>query len=162
MSFKLNDLKYIKTTTMKQSLLLFLVFFSIQLAAQKENYNLKKGYVAEGYDVTEYFNNTAVEGKKEFTVTYDSVKFKFANKKNMESFNANPKKFIPEYGGYCAYAIADNGKKVSINPKTFEIIGGKLYLFYNAWGTNTLELWNTENPKELKNKADLNWKNVSN
>ena len=62
-----------------------------------------------------------------------------------------------QYGGYCAYAIAVDSKKVSINPKTFEIRDGKLYLFYNAWGTNTLKLWQKENVKGLQEKADKYW-----
>ena len=64
---------------------------------------------------------------------------------------------MPQYGGWCAYAMADKGEKVSINPKTFEIRDGKLYLFYNSWGTNTLDLWKKENVKGLQKKADQNW-----
>jgi len=64
----------------------------------------------------------------------------FSTKENLETFKKMPKKHMPQYGGYCAYAIGKNGEKVSINPKTFEIRDGKLYLFYNSWGTNTLKL----------------------
>ena len=71
------------------------------------------------------------------------------------------KKYTPQYGGYCAYAIAIKSKKVSINPESFEVKDGKLYLFYNAWGTNTLELWKKENKmKGLQIKADKNWEAI--
>lgn len=128
--------------------------------AQTMDYNLKKGYVANGYDVVAYLNNEAIEGKKVFVSFYDGVKYKFSSEKNLELFNKNPEKYIPQYGGYCAYALALKGTKVSINPKTFKIIDGKLYLFYNAWGTNTLELWEKENPEILKEKADKNWEQI--
>jgi len=76
---------------------------------------------------------------------------------NLEIFKLDPAKYTPQYGGYCAYAIGKTGEKVSINPKTFEIRDGKLYLFYNAWGVNTLALWSKEGAQDLKRKADENW-----
>ncbi|AEE19447.1 YHS domain-containing protein [Dokdonia sp. Hel_I_63] len=141
---------------------ILLALFTISITAQKTDYNLKKGYVAEGFDVTEYFNNKAIEGNKEFTTTYDGAKFKFASETNLQAFIKTPEKFVPQYGGYCAYAIADKGKKVSIDPETFEIRDGKLYLFYNSWGVNTLEKWNEEGAATLKKKADIEWKTVRN
>lgn len=145
---------------MKSLSFILVALFTIVATAQKTDYNLKKGYVAEGYDVTEYFNNKAIEGDKEFTTTYDGAKFQFASQKNLEAFKNSPEKFIPQYGGYCAYAIADKGKKVSIDPETFQILDGKLYLFYNSWGTNTLESWNEEGAATLKKKADIEWERV--
>ena len=145
---------------MKSLSFILLAFITFAASAQKTDYNLKRGYVAEGYDVTEYFNNKAIKGDKEFTATHDGVQFKFANQTNLETFTMSPDKFIPQYGGYCAYAIADEGKKVSIDPKTFEIRDGKLYLFYNSWGNNTLEKWNEEGAELLKKKADVEWKSV--
>ena len=142
--------------------ILLLVVSITSLNAQSVDYNLKKGYVAEGYDVVEYFNNNAIEGKKSFTTTYDDVKYKFVSQKNLDAFLKTPEKFIPQYGGYCAYAVAVKSKKVSIDPKTFEIRDGKLYLFYNSWGTNTLELWKKENVKGLQKKADQNWEAIKN
>lgn len=143
---------------MKVFLTALLLIFSVSFFAQ--DYNLKKGYVAEGYDVVSYFNNNIKKGDKKFTANYDGVKFKFSSKENLETFKKSPKKYIPAYGGYCAYAIGIKGEKVSINPKTFEIRDGKLYLFYNAWGTNTLSLWQEEGAEQLREKADKNWNKI--
>ncbi len=145
---------------MKNILIILIAFVSFNAFSQQIDYNLKKGYVAEGYDVTEYFNNKAVEGKTKFTTEYDGVKFKFVSQTNLDTFKANPDKFVPQYGGYCAYAVADKGKKISVDPKTFEIRDGKLYLFYNSWGVNTLEKWQEEGPEKLKGQADAAWSKV--
>ena len=137
-----------------------IALISLTASAKETDYNLKKGYAAEGYDVTEYFNNKATEGDKKYTTTYDGAKFKFASQANLDRFKAAPEDFVPQYGGYCAYAIADKGKKVSVDPETFEIRDGKLYLFYNSWGVNTLDKWNEEGAENLKKKADIEWQSV--
>lgn len=128
--------------------------------AQQTDYNLKKGFAAEGYDVVAYFNNEAKEGNKEFIAEHDGVKYKFSSKENLNAFKKEADKYIPQYGGYCAYAIAVNSKKVSVNPKTFEIRDNKLYLFYNKLGNNTLKTWNKKGAKGLQQKADKNWEAV--
>ncbi|PQJ80029.1 YHS domain-containing (seleno)protein [Polaribacter porphyrae] len=140
---------------MKKFITILLVIVTTTFYAQ--DYNTKKGYIAEGYDVVAYFSNKALKGDKKFKTEFEGVKYKFTSQENLETFTKNPKKYIPQYGGYCAYAIGKKGKKVSIDPKTFEIREGKLYLFYNSWGTNTLELWTKEGAEKLKNEADKNW-----
>jgi len=130
------------------------------LSAQSIDYNTKKGYAAEGYDVVSYFNKEVKKGNVKFTTTHDDIKYKFANQKNLETFIANPDKFKPQYGGYCAYAVALNAEKVSVDPETYEIRDGKLYLFYNSWGNNTLESWLKESPNDLKKKGDTNWEKI--
>ena len=140
---------------MKTFTTILLIAISTTFFAQE--YNLKKGYVAEGYDVVSYFSNTAEKGAKEFTTTYNEVKFKFSSKKNLETFKNAPNKYIPAYGGFCAYAVGTKSERVSINPETFEIRNGKLYLFYNSWGTNTFKMWQEEGAEQLKEKADKNW-----
>ena len=57
--------------------------------------------------------------------------------------------------------MGDYGEKVEINPETFKIVDGKLYLFYNAFFNNTLKSWN-KNESNLKKKADANWKKIQN
>lgn len=145
---------------MKKIFILLLLVSATKLVAQENNYNLEKGYVAEGYDVTEYFNNKAIKGDAKFTAAYDGVNYKFINQENLKKFKSDPEKFIPQYGGYCAYAIGKDAKKVDVDPKTYEISDGKLYLFYNSWGINTLKKWQEEGASELKEKADMNWQQI--
>ena len=144
------------------TILLFLLMSSVTYAQDKSasDFNLPKSRVAvQGYDVVSYFTQKkSIAGDKKFTITYDDVNFQFSSKENLELFKINPTKYIPQYGGFCAYAIGKTGKKVDINPKTFEIRDGKLYLFYNSWGTNTLELWLKEGAEKLQKQADKNWK----
>ncbi|WP_299313466.1 YHS domain-containing (seleno)protein [uncultured Aquimarina sp.] len=145
---------------MKKFILLLFLGLSGIITAQQIDYNVKKGFVAEGYDVTEYFNNKIIKGESKFIATRDKVKYKFASQANLEKFKNNPEKFIPQYGGYCAYAVGAKAEKVDIDPETYEIRDGKLYLFYNSWGINTLTKWNDEGAVTLKNKADMNWQKI--
>ena len=141
------------------SLLLLLV---ANLMWSQEHVNTKKGVAASGYDVVAYFDDEALKGKKEFTATYMDVTYRFASEANLSRFNENPDEFVPQYGGYCAYAIAEKSEKVGINPKTYQIQDGKLYLFYNSWGVNTLDKWNEAGAMNLQKKADTNWKRITN
>ena len=144
---------------MKNFTLIFLLFITTA-NAQSTDYNVKKGFIANGFDVVAYFDNKVLEGNKKFASTHDGVSYKFSSQKNLELFNKNPKKYIPQYGGYCAYAVAIKADKIGINPESFEIRNNKLYLFYNAWGTNTLKLWQQENPEILIKTADKNWQSI--
>lgn len=144
---------------MRTYIILFIINIS-SITAQTIDYNLKKGFAAEGYDVVSYFKNEAIEGNKTFKTEFDGINYKFSSEKNLNIFNEDPEKYIPQYGGYCAYAVASKGEKVSINPKTFQVKDGKLYLFYNAWGTNTLELWEKENASKLQMEADKIWETI--
>jgi YHS domain-containing protein len=131
-------------------------FAQTDLVRQKE-YNLKKGIALEGYDPVSYFNGKPLEGESEFSTTYHGVTYRFATAGNKKRFLSSPDQFEPAYGGWCAYAMGETGEKVKIDPETFKIIGGRLYLFYNFWGNNTLTDWNKNEPK-LKDKGDRNWK----
>ena len=133
-----------------------LLFSTITVIAQ-DNVNLKGGYAAEGYDVVAYFQNEVQKGDKQFNSTHEGVKYKFHNAENLQTFQKNPDSYVPQYGGFCAYAVAKSGEKVSVNPKTYIIADGKLDLFYNSWGVNTLEKWNEEGAEILQKKADMKW-----
>jgi YHS domain-containing protein len=146
-------------TYMKYFITLFSVLVFNSLLAQ-DNYNLKQGFIAEGYDVVAYFSNEAVKGEDNFVSEYNHVNYKFSTAKNLKIFNSNPEKYVPQYGGYCAYAVAVKGEKIGVNPKTFQIIDDKLYLFYNKWGVNTLENWNDEGVEKLQVQANENWKKI--
>lgn len=139
------------------TLLTTLIFSSI---VAQDNYNLKKGFMVEGYDVVAYFSNEAIKGDENFVEVYDGVNYMFSSEKNLNTFNNNPEKYVPEFGGYCAYAIAVKGEKINVNPKTFQIIDDKLYLFYDKWGVNTLENWNDEGAEMLQKQAAENWEKL--
>lgn len=144
---------------MKQITFLFFIL-STAVFSQTIDYNTKKGFAANGYDVVAYFDNKAEEGDKTFQTTFDGVAYKFSSKAHLNLFLKKPEQYVPQYGGYCAYAVALKSDKVSINPKSYLIKNNKLYLFYNAWGTNTLELWLEENQNKIIETADKNWETI--
>lgn len=126
----------------------------------KKHFNLEKGLALAGYDAVSYFNGSKpAKGKGSIQAISDGVTYYFANEKNKQAFIQNPEKYKPEYGGWCAYAMGAKGEKVEVDPNTFKIINGKLYLFYNAFFNNTLTSWN-EDEAALKSKADNNWKRI--
>jgi YHS domain-containing protein len=129
-----------------------------QETEQKENQlNLDKtGLVLEGYDVVSYFFGTPQKGKSSIQLDAEGVLYWFSSEENKQLYIKNPAKFQPAYGGWCAYAMGLDGEKVKIDPKTYKIIEGKLYLFYNFYFNNTLIDWNKDE-KNLKAQADLNW-----
>lgn len=150
---------------MKKLVLLLLILVSGSSFAQNDakrvsQYNLENKVGIQGYDPVGYFNQgKAVKGKKEISTSYQGVTYNFSSVENKNAFLKNPSKYEPQYGGWCAYAMGSAGKKVEINPETFKISDGKLYLFYNAYFNNTLKSWNPDEA-ELKVKADNNWKKI--
>ena len=135
----------------------FLVSQTI-LAQGHGQHNLNSAGIAiEGYDPVAYFKQAkAIEGKKEFGTTVDGVKYLFSSAQNAAIFKADPAKYQPQYGGWCAYAMGASGEKVEVDPETFKVIDGKLFLFYNKFFNNTLKSWNKDE-SNLKQKADANW-----
>jgi YHS domain-containing protein len=150
---------------MKQLFILF-VFISASVFSQEENkrlsqFNLNNKVAIQGYDPVAYFKDgKALEGKKETTATHEGVIYFFSSVTNKEIFIKNPTAYEPQYGGWCAYAMGDAGEKVFIDPESFKIVDGKLYLFYNAYFSNDLKSWNLDQAN-LKAKADINWKKIT-
>jgi hypothetical protein len=125
---------------------------------RKKQFNLdKSGLALQGYDPVAYFLvGKAIEGEKNITLDYLGATYRFATTADRDNFKANPGKYEPQYGGWCAYAMGANGEKVEIDPGTFKIVDGKLYLFYNRFFNNTLKTWNKDE-LHLKASADKNW-----
>lgn len=147
---------------MKTTLLLLVAFVISQTASaqtdalRQKHFNLKKNIALEGYDPVSYFQGKPAEGSDKFKLTHRGVTYLFASAANQATFKASPDKYEPAYGGWCAYAMGEAGEKVKIDPETYKIIEGKLYVFYNFWGNNTLTDWN-KNEKKLKEAGDKNW-----
>lgn len=141
---------------MKSLLTLVLLLLAGTTFAQVK-LNLDNGLALQGYDAVAYRDQQlAVKGTKQFAATHNGATYHFANEANKAKFVASPEPYVPAYGGWCAYAIGANDEMVEVNPKTFKVINGKTYLYYNAWGTNTLTKWNADESK-LQQKADANW-----
>lgn len=150
---------------MKKLCFTLLLLFTLNSIAQSTSkrttsFNLENQVAIQGYDPVAYFlQKKPLKGKKEYSLLFEGVRYYFISKENKDTFSKNPSSYEPQYGGWCAYAMGSSGEKVEINPETFKIVDGKLYLFYNAFFNNTLKSWNKEE-KELKTKADYNWKKI--
>ncbi len=145
----------------KSQIVLFILMYVTAISyGQKTSCNVKDGIAISGYDVVSYFDGKAKKGKRTYTVTYKEINYFFSSNENMKKFETNPETFLPQYGGWCAYAMGSKGEKVDMNPKEFEIRDGKLFLFYNAYFTNTYKKWLDEGPEKLQKTADTNWKKM--
>jgi len=150
---------------MKKFILAICILFTFSGFSQSEGkridqFNLEGKVAIQGYDPIAYFKQgKALEGKKEINSIYEGVTYYFSSASNKSAFVNSPSSYEPQYGGWCAFAMGESGDKVAINPSTFKIIDGKLYLFYNAFFRNTLKSWNKDQ-SNLKLKADSNWKQI--
>jgi len=107
----------------------------------------------EGYDAVAYFTESKpVTGKSAYSTTYNGAEFRFATAENLATFEADPAKYAPQYGGYCAWAIAE-GKFAKGSGKHWAIVDGKLYLNYNK---SVQKTWNTDREGFI-NKANDKW-----
>jgi YHS domain-containing protein len=151
----------------KSILVLFVVLsatfsFAQSAAKRSKEFNLEKSVAIQGYDPVAYFSvKKAVKGKPTITTTYEGVVYNFSTQANKDLFLKNPVGYEPQYGGWCAYAMGSAGEKVEVDPETFKINNGKLFLFYNAYFNNTLKSWNKDEAN-LNKKADINWKKIIN
>ena len=85
-----------------------------------------------GYDPVAYFTDgKPVKGQDNLMFDYLGAKWKFASQSHLDLFKADPEKYAPQYGGYCAYGVTQDAL-VSIEPDKFKILDGKLYLNYDA------------------------------
>ncbi len=119
------------------------------------------GVALRGYDVVNYFTaNEARRGSKAHAVPYKGATFYFVNEANKQAFEADPEQYLPQYGGWCAFAMATQGAEVPSDPETFKLRDGKLYLFFNDYYQgapfNTIVPWNADEA-ELVRKANANW-----
>lgn len=162
--FKKNSFK---RKSEKSIFILFIIFLSTigfaQTAAKRQKeFNLENKVALQGYDPVAYFSQRkAVKGKSNISFIFEGVTYNFSSQGNKETFVKSPTNYEPQYGGWCAYAMGANGEKVEVDPETFKIVNGKLYLFYNAYFNNTLKSWNKDEIN-LNKKADANWKKFIN
>ena len=107
-----------------------------------------------GYDAVSYFTADApVVGSPDFVVRYEGYDSQFASAANAATFQADPAKYAPQYGGYCAWAIGANDALAPGDPEVYKIVDGKLYLNFSTY---VAERWNKDIPGFIE-KADVNY-----
>ncbi|TDK68361.1 YHS domain-containing (seleno)protein [Sapientia aquatica] len=113
---------------------------------------------AGGYDLTSYFSQEKPQrGNGHHTVELKGVTYLFATEENKKAFEANPEKFLPQYGGYCAYGVSVS-KKFVADPEQFDIVDGKLYLNLDA---KIRSIWLQSVPTRIAD-GDKNWTVIAN
>ena len=120
------------------------------------------GLALEGYCPVAYFAvNKPVRGKSEYASTYKDVTYYFVNGDAKDAFDDDPEKYVPAYGGWCAFGMSVEDK-FPVDPTNFKIVDGKLMVFLRNVNVDALELWNDGDEKRLIKKADAHWNKVSN
>ncbi|MCU0831891.1 MAG: YHS domain protein [Rhizobiaceae bacterium] len=111
------------------------------------------GVGAGGYDLVAYFaDNAARRGDAQITADHDGVTYRFASAANRDLFAANPERYLPAYGGYCAFAVA-NGYTAKIDPEAFTVADGRLFLNFSK---SVRTRWLKEQAANIA-KGDANW-----
>lgn len=135
------------------TLLMAVAFVDLTYAAQ---FFERNGLAIDGYDPIAYFiEKKPVKGSSQFRADFQGSTFQFASAAHRDAFAADPSKFAPQYGGYCAYGMA-KGYKATIDPAAFTVVGDKLYLNYSE---TVQSQWLSDVPGYIR-KADANWPDV--
>ncbi len=122
-------------------------------------YNLEAGTGLKGFDPVAVFpegGGKALEGKNEYRLDYMGVSYFFASAANLDLFVANPDKYEPTYGGWCAYAMA-SGSQVDIQPEIFTINGNRAHYFVSTRAKRSFD----RDVLDYETRADRNWKTIS-
>ena len=107
----------------------------------------------DGYDAVAYFTEgRPVKGASEFEYEWREANWRFASAEHLEAFRESPEAFAPQYGGYCAYAVANNATAPG-DPEVWRVVDGKLYLNVNQ---SIGKLWAQDIPGYIA-RADANW-----
>ncbi|MEM0913850.1 MAG: YHS domain-containing (seleno)protein [Planctomycetota bacterium] len=129
---------------------------STQAADTPENYTIQVGIL--GYSPVSYFTEgEAQPGSPKYTATHDGVTYFFTSAEQVDLFNANPHKYVPAYGGWCAFGAAVENH-FPISPESFKIVDGRLMLFLHNDEADALELWNGKDEAQMVRQADAFWK----
>jgi len=115
--------------------------------------NAQEGIGLKGYDPVAYFASRApTQGSEQYSYVWKGITYRFASGENLQRFKANPVRYLPQYGGYCAYAISID-RIADIDPKRWAIVDGKLYLNNNFFSQS---LWSLNKSARITS-GDRNW-----
>lgn len=149
-------MKTMKIIKMKFIYLFLLATFFQSSLAQDRVYSSSLAEAINGYDAVAYFlESKPVEGKKSYSHEWNGAKWKFSSQENLALFKEDPEKYAPQYGGFCAYAMAQ-GAFASTVPEAWSIVDGKLFLNYSV---GVRQRWETNTSSYIQS-GDKNWKSI--
>ena len=143
---------------MKRVFLFLLLLISVPAFGQNKTLlNLdKQGVAIQGYDPVAFFTqNRPVKGRPEFESKYNGARYLFASAEDKSTFDANPAKYEPQFGGFCAYAASQN-HTAPVKIEAFQIVNGRLLMQYDL---DIREKFNKDTQGNLQ-KADKNWPGI--
>lgn len=144
---------------MKKPLLLFICLLATVAAFPQtktlENLD-KQGVAIQGYDPVAFFTQgKPVKGQTQYKSTYNGAKYLFQSAEDKAAFDANPAKYEPQFGGFCAYAVSE-GHTAPVKVEAFMIVNGRLLMQYDLDVKKTFE----KDPQGRLAKADRNWPGI--
>jgi YHS domain-containing protein len=143
---------------MKRLFLLLALITAISTFAQtKTLLNVdRKGFALQGYDPVAFFTQSRpVKGQTQFESRYHGARYLFVSAEDKALFDANPEKYEPQFGGFCAYG-ASHGKTAPIKIEAWQIVNGRLLMQYDL---GVKEEFNKDQKGNLQ-KADKNWPGI--
>ncbi|GAA3959069.1 YHS domain-containing (seleno)protein [Mucilaginibacter dorajii] len=132
------------------------LFTIVEAKAQKSEIFAPGGKAIKGYDPVAFFKESKpVKGADSLSYTWKEATWLFSTRQNLEAFKADPDKYAPQYGGYCAYGLTQ-GHKAPTQTDTWTVVNDKLYFNYNS---KVKELWTKDQPALIKT-ADEKWPEI--
>ena len=142
--------------TLIVTILLVTLASSAALAAKPPVFSTRKQVAINGYDPVAYFTEAQPRrGQKEHSLDWNGATWRFASAENKELFSANPERYAPQFGGYCAYAVS-RGYTASTAPEAWTVHNGKLYLNYSL---SVRDTWDQDRERNIT-RGNANWPGV--
>lgn len=142
--------------TRRLLILAAVLMLALPATARAQAVNADGGVAIKGTDVVAYFTEgRVVTGSSQFAHRWHDTEWRFASAANRDAFAREPEKYAPQYGGFCAWGMAE-GYRAPIDPAAFRVVDGKLYLNYNRSVQGT---WLKDIPGNVT-KADDNWAKI--
>ncbi|AXT19112.1 hypothetical protein D7030_14190 [Flavobacteriaceae bacterium AU392] len=143
---------------------ILIVAFSISavmFAQDKKANNIDDSKIGlHGYSPVSYLDlELAQRGSKQYKSVHNEIAYYFTSAEQKAKFDQNPSKYMPQYGGFCAFGIYA-GAKFRVDPTKFVVSKGKYYLFLNDVEVDAKQLWIGEKESKLVKKANENWKGL--
>jgi YHS domain-containing protein len=134
--------------------------FAAYLGRERPPLNLSSdGLALSGYDPVSYFpegGGAPQPGSPQYSSERDGRRYQFASEQNRARFEAQPERYEPAFGGWCAYAVA-NGYKFEVDPLSYRVADDRLLLFYRGWLGDAHAEFEKEGVAEGLSRADANW-----